>query len=89
MKMKTDNKKSEAAALAEAAFIAAQLVWLIGAGGFVWVLRDGLGPDATRTTGVEALERMFGTFYWGPVCLAFLIVDAIWLCRRLRGDTKR
>lgn len=89
MKMKTDNKKSEAAALAEAAFIAAQLVWLIGAGGFVWVLRDGLGPDATRTTGVEALERMFGMFYWGPVCLAFLIVDVIWLWRRLRGDTER
>ena len=89
MKMKTDNKKSEAAALAEAAFIAAQLVWLIGTGGFVWVLRDGLGPDAPRTTGGEALERMFGMFYWGPVCLAFLIVDVIWLWRRLRGDTKR
>ena len=84
--MTTPDKKSEAAALAEAAFIAAQLVWLIGTGGFAWILRSGLGPDAVTTAGTAALVQMFWTFYWGPVCLVLLVVDVIWLCRRRRHN---
>ena len=84
--MTTPEGKSEAAALTEAAFIAAQLVWLIGTGGFAWVLRDGLGPDAVTTAGESALARTFWTFYWGPVCLALLVVDAFWWRNRRRRD---
>ena len=40
------------------------LVVLIGP--FVWILRDGLGPAATNSTGIQAMSRMFWTFYWGP-----------------------
>jgi len=85
--MTTPEKKSEATALAEAAFIAAQLVWLIGTGGFAWILRDGLGPDAVTTAGESAFARTFWTFYWGPVCMALLVVDVFWWrSRRHRND---
>lgn len=84
--MTTPEEKSEAAALAEAAFIAAQLVWLIGTGGFAWILRDGLGPDAVSTAGESAFARTFWTFYWGPVCLALLVVDFFWWRNRRHRD---
>jgi hypothetical protein len=84
--MTTPEKKSEATALAEAAFIAAQLVWLIGTGGFAWILRDGLGPDAVTTAGESAFARTFWTFYWGPVCLALLVVDVFWWRSRRHRD---
>jgi hypothetical protein len=87
MGMTTPQGKSEAAALVEAAFIGAQFLWLIGVGGFAWILRDGLGPDAVATTGGAVLVRTFWTFYWGPVCLALLVVDVIWWRRRGRHDS--
>ena len=34
-----------------------------------WILRDGLGPDSTESSGLAALGRMFWTFYWGPAIL--------------------
>lgn len=34
-----------------------------------WILRDGLGPSAVDSTGLNAAQRMFWCFYWGPVTL--------------------
>ena len=39
---------------------------------FAWILRDGLGPDSTTSSGMEALGRCFMTFYAGPISLALL-----------------
>ena len=75
--------------IAESAFIAVQLMWIIGVSPFAWILRDGLGPESVTSTGATALVRMFGTFYWGPVCLALLAVDAIWWRRRRNRDGGR
>jgi hypothetical protein len=35
-----------------------------------WVLRDGLGPSAETSGGLEAAYRMFMTYYWGPAVTA-------------------
>ena len=72
---------------AQSVFITLQLMWFLAGGMLVWILRDGLGPEAVTTTGPPPLVRMFQTFYWGPVCLALLIVDVSWWRRRrLRRD---
>jgi len=80
--MTTADGRPQAVAVAEAAFVAVQLMWFIGGGWFAWILRDGLGPEAVTTTGAAALVRVSMTFYWGPVCVALLVVDAIWWFRR-------
>ena len=49
---------------------AAMLILVFVIGPFVWILRDGLGPDATNSTWMQAMSRMFWTFYWGPATLA-------------------
>ena len=36
---------------------------------FVWIMRDGLGPNASVSNGFEALYRFFMTFYFGPLLL--------------------
>jgi hypothetical protein len=36
---------------------------------FAWILRDGLGPDATESSGLRAVQRAFMTFYWGPIAI--------------------
>ena len=36
---------------------------------FAWLLRDGLGPNAVESAGMEALARCFMTFYTGPVVI--------------------
>jgi len=45
------------------------LVWVFAVGPMCWILRDGLGPDAVETTGWNAVERFFLTFFWGPVLI--------------------
>jgi hypothetical protein len=40
----------------------------------VWVLRDGLGPGATDSSGFSALYRFAMTFYFGPVVITILIL---------------
>jgi hypothetical protein len=40
---------------------------------FIWILRDGLGPNARESTGVIALGKAFLTFYWGPVTLLLIL----------------
>ena len=52
------------------------LLFLIIASPFVWIMRDGMGPNASDSNGFEALCRFFMTFYFGPL---FLII----FCLRL------
>ncbi|MFT7484664.1 MAG: hypothetical protein ACI9F9_000508 [Candidatus Paceibacteria bacterium] len=82
--MTSAGEKPQASVTVGATFIAVQLMWFIGGGAFVWILRDGLGPEAVTTTGAAALVRMFETFYWGPVGVVLLVVDTIWWFRRRR-----
>ena len=55
---------------------------------FAWILRDGLGPDSTRSYGWEAVVRTWGTFYVGPalVVLALLATVATVLCNARGGS---
>ncbi len=43
-------------------------------GPFAWILRDGLGPDSTESTSLQAVARMFWCFYWGPATLTVAII---------------
>lgn len=53
------------------------VVWGVGVGPLCWVLRDGLGPDATESSGWAAVERFLPTFYWGPVALLLSVCCVI------------
>ncbi len=70
---------------------AALLILVFVVGPFVWILRDGLGPDATSSTWMQAISRMFWTFYWGPATLAatFTLLGASFLRRWLVQSAKR
>ncbi len=59
-------------------------------GPFAWILRDGLGPDATHSKGLQALTKMFWTFYWGPSSILAAIVcwESLILRCRLRYSAK-
>ena len=63
-------------------FIMLQWFWLLGVGFFAWLLRDGLGPDSVTSEGLHAVKRTFFTFHFGPVCMALLAIDLVWLRRR-------
>lgn len=52
----------------------ALLFWVLAAGPFCWLLRDGLGPDAVSSHGVDAIGRFLLTFYWGPVLVGLTMV---------------
>jgi hypothetical protein len=45
----------------------ATLFLVLAVGPVIWILKDGLGPEATESLGFQALNRMFWTFYWGPI----------------------
>ncbi len=47
-------------------------LWLIAAGPFCWILRDGLGPAAVASVGMEAVSRFLLTFYWGPIAAGLI-----------------
>ena len=70
------------------AFLWLQILWLLAGGLYAWILRDGLGPEATTSTGIAALSRMFWVFNWGPTCVALLIIDVLW-CRHRKRNTAR
>ncbi len=57
------------------------LVLLIYTGFWAWLLRDGLGPDAVESSGVEALRR-FVLHIWpfAALCIGLLVV-AFWIAR--------
>lgn len=42
-----------------------------------WILRDGLGPGATDSTGWEAVQRWLGTFHIGLVLLVLLALAVV------------
>ncbi len=62
------------------------LVLVAVIGPFAWILRDGMGPDATNSTWLQALTKMLWTFYWGPSSILAAIVcwGSSILRRRLR-----
>lgn len=45
---------------------------------FAWILRDGLGPEAVESGGVEALSRWFWCFYSGPALLLCIVANVLW-----------
>lgn len=45
----------------------ATLLLIVLLGPLAWILRDGLGPSSTESSGLQAFEKMLGTFYWGPL----------------------
>jgi len=47
---------------------------------FAWLMRDGLGPDATSSSGIEALSRCFMTFYAGPILVGLVALAAACHC---------
>ncbi len=47
---------------------------------FAWLMRDGLGPDAVASSGMNAVARCFTTFYSGPIVLGLALLSV--LCRR-------
>lgn len=47
-------------------------LWLVAAGPFCWILRDGLGPAAVDSNGMEAVSRFLLTFYWGPIAAGLI-----------------
>lgn len=70
----------------------ATLFLVFCAGPVVWILKDGMGPDATDSSGLESLERMFWTFYWGPATVAamgMLLGTLYWRFRLSRPAKSR
>ena len=53
--------------------------WVFVVGPLCWVLRDGLGPDASDSTGWVAVGRFLGTLYWGPVAATLMAAALIML----------
>jgi len=47
---------------------------------FAWLMRDGLGPDATTSSGIQAMSRCFMTFYSGPILVVLITMAVICLC---------
>lgn len=43
-------------------------------GPLAWLLRDGLGPDSTTSSGWQAITRMFWCLYWGPATLLATLI---------------
>ena len=54
---------------------------------FAWILRDGLGPDSTSTTGLPALSRAFMTFYVGPAIMLLASLDLLLRSRSRPQDS--
>ena len=55
---------------------------------FAWLMRDGLGPDSSPSTGWEAAVRTLDTFYIGPALavLAVLSIIATIICGARGGS---
>ena len=50
---------------------------LVGLVPFAWILRDGLGPDSSASSGLDAVSRCFMTFYSGPILIVLALSSAI------------
>jgi len=60
--------------------VQAAMLLLIMTSPFAWLMRDGLGPDATTSYGFDAISKFFITFYWGPAFLGLAILSALIRC---------
>lgn len=69
-------------ALLRAAFIS----WLT-ISPLVWIMRDGMGPDSVTSEGLEAVQRAFTAFNYGPIAIALLLANLL-VQRRIRGTDK-
>ena len=47
---------------------------------FAWLMRDGLGPDSTTSSGIQALWRWFMTFYSGPILIGLIALAVVCHC---------
>jgi len=59
------------------------IVFLMMLSPLIWILRDGLGPDATDSSGFDALGCFFMTFYFGPILIIiFALRLSAGICKR-------
>ena len=42
---------------------------------FAWILRDGLGPESITSTGINAITRIFFTFYSGYILIGLILLS--------------
>ncbi len=47
---------------------------------FAWLMRDGLGPGSTTSSGMHAVSRCFKTFYSGPILVVLIALAALCHC---------
>lgn len=59
------------------AFLAVTVIALLP---FAWLMRDGLGPNATTSSGIHAISRCFMTFYSGPILVALVVLAVLCHC---------
>jgi hypothetical protein len=50
------------------------VVWVLAAGPLCWLLRDGLGPGAEDSHGLDAVFRFWMTYWWGPVLTVLVLL---------------
>jgi len=43
----------------------------------VWILHDGLGPNAVESSGWHAIHRTFTAFYWGPITVGLIMMSLL------------
>ncbi len=51
-----------------------------------WIVRDGLGPNAVDSQGLDALWRWFGTFWHGPLLIVMVISSL--LLRKFKNNAE-
>jgi TRAP-type C4-dicarboxylate transport system permease small subunit len=47
---------------------------------FAWLMRDGLGPETTTSSGIQAVSRCFMTFYSGPILIGLIALVVVCHC---------
>ena len=55
---------------------AASISWLCF-GPIAWIMRDGMGPDSVTSEGLDAVQRAFFAFHYGPIALALLSANLL------------
>jgi hypothetical protein len=50
---------------------------IVFVGPLAWILRDGLGPNATESTAPDAIAQAFWTFYFGPAALTTALIATV------------
>lgn len=56
------------------AFGMAAFFLIVFVGPLAWIMRDGLGPDATTSSGWRSCMEMFWCFHWGPATLTISVL---------------